>query len=306
VTRAWITLALCLLLGNFGYADVVLRGASSGWAGGLAESGLQRLQARLSQGDLRLALAPVGSDLDQLRALSSGELQIALVRSSALANYYRPWSLLTLPYLFGEGGAAAWLQGIEGQRLLLPGEGQPWRCLLYLSMGPRCIASPQPISNWQGLRSKTVLVPQSRFSWEFYKSLGCDPWAGALEGAQDKGRTQATEATLLDLHQGGWLQGQSYVWQPGHAEEWLVLLIDERVWSKLSGAHRQRLTRSLSEVELEMVPQIVIRQSEARALLGLRFRQDPPEVVQGQRPRFSELRKRLLRLLDGRWMDALP
>lgn len=303
---ALIVMALCFLLGNLGRADVVLRGASSGWAGGLAESGLQRLQSLLGQGDLRLALAPVGSDLDQLRALSSGELQIALVRSSPLANYYRPWSLLTLPYLFEEGGATAWLRGIEGQRLLLPGDGQPWRCLLHLTMGPRCIASPRPVSNWQGLRNKTVLVPQSRFSWEFYKSLGCDPWAAALEGAHEKGRTQATEATLLDLQQGGWLDGQSHVWQPGHADEWLVLLVDERVWSKLSQPHRQRLTQAVKEVELELTPQIELRQRELRALLGPRFHQDPEQLVQAQRALFSELRKRLLRLLDGRWLDALP
>lgn len=300
MSKLALLLGLCLALLRPGLADVVLRAGASGWQTGTARDCLVKLQAGLRGSDLRLALAPVATDLLQLKALHAGELQICLVRCAPLANYYRPWSLLELPYGFPEAEAARrWLDSLEGQRLKMPTEGQPWRTLACWSGGARWLASQAPVDDWSDLRGKTVRVAQSRFAWEALRFVGADPWAAPLE-ARSPGNYQVLEASRMDLEESGLLSGYSQLWDPGHGEQWWALLIDERAWSRLSAQHQQRLRAEVSLLESFWMQQV---NSLSTRPLRVRLRVSSVQSQSRDRQRFAPLRKQLIRSLEGRWWE---
>ena len=281
----WILLLACAR------AEVVLHLGTCGRPGGWAEHWGQRLLAQLRGSSIRLRLSVPRSDLEQLRALDAGELQLAWVRSSALANWYRPWGLLSLPYALDD--PAAWLGGLSGQRLLQPIPGERLRPLLVSPLGPRLLASRRHLQQWSDLKDQVVLVPQSRFSWEQYDFVGADPWPGPMERSDEfraRGGIDAVEACRLDLEEQGWSQELPELWDPGHSQEWLVLVAEERSWGRLNPQQHALLLKSA-------------RLSQQTSSPG-RNHSDPTRAR--FRSDFGSLRRRLLQLLDESWRVTLP
>lgn len=287
--RRWIGLGWWLLLVTWAGAEVVLHLGTCGRQGGWAQSWGQRLADSFRGGSIRLRLALPRSDLEQLRALDAGELQLAWVRSSALSNWYRPWGVLTLPYLLEHPDQ--WLQGLAGQRLLQTVPGERLRPLLTCCLGPRWLASRNPLRQWSDLKGKVVLVPQSRFSWEQYHSLGADPWPGPLERSNEfrsRGGIEVVEACRLDLESEGWLADFPELWNPGHSQEWLVLVAEERAWTRLQPEQQGQVLKA------------------ARASQRPQKADSSPGPGQGYSNEFSGMRRRMIRLLDESWRVSLP
>lgn len=287
--RRWNWLGWWLLLATWAGAEVVLHLGTCGRQGGWAQTWGQRLADSFRGGSVRLRLAVPRSDLEQLRALDAGELQLAWVRSSALSNWYRPWGLLTLPYLLEHPDQ--WLQSLAGQRLLQVIPGERLRPLLTCSLGPRLLASRSPLGRWSDLSGKVVLVPQSRFSWEHYHSLGADPWPGPLERSHEfraRGGIEVVEACRLDLEAEGWLPDFSELWDPGHSQEWLVLVAEERAWTRLRPPQQEELLKA------------------ARSSQQPQKSDSSVERWHSDRAEFGSLRRRMIRLLDESWRVSLP
>jgi hypothetical protein len=287
-----------LLLVTSARAEVVLRLGSCGRPAGYVQVLAGQLQRWLQGQGLRLALAPPSSDLEQMQTLCSGDVQLTLVRSSALANYYRPWGLLSLPYLWEDPGQ--WLQGLGGQRLLAAVEGQPFRALACWSLGERCLASRQPVRGWDDLKGRATLLPQSRFCWDAYTSLGAQPLLAPLERSTQFGGAEVVEATRLDLDEMGLLPSYPWVWQPGHAREWLVLVVQERAYRRLSAAHRQHLG-GLRRFETQASRWLGERDQRIGRQIGHRLSTLPASLRAGEAQRFLLVRQRSLRLLEPGW-----
>lgn len=282
-----------LLLCLPGRAEVVVRLGTSGRAGGYAQQLAARLQGWLQGEGLRLAIAPPASDLEQMNLLCSGDVQMSLVRSSSLANYYRPWGLLSLPYVWEE--PARWVHGLEGQRLLSEVGDQPFRALACWPLGPRCLASRQPLAAWHELTNRQILLPQSRFSWDAYAHLGAEPLLAPLERSGEFPDLEAVEATLLDLQESQLLGGFPHLWNPGHAEEWLVLVVQERAFRRLSLPHRQRLLGVRSH-DAEITHWLGQQRSQIEVpVLAASERQKARQI-------FAPVRQRNLRLVGPGWV----
>ncbi|MBT9587481.1 hypothetical protein IV102_29335 [bacterium] len=289
---------LWILLVSVARADVVLRLGSCGRVDGYSQSLARQLQQWLQGDGLRLALAAPGGDLEQMQTLCSGDVQLTLVRSTALANYYRPWGLLSLPYLWEN--PSLWFRGLGGQRLLAPVEGQPFRALACWSVGQRCLASRQPLSDWKELQGRQVLVPQSRFSWDAYVSVGAQPLLAPLERSSEFSGAEMVEATRLDLDEMGLLASYPWVWQPDHGREWLVLVVQERAYRRLSVAHRQRLS-GLQAYQTRLEEWLRARELRVVKKIGEHASQLPPAQRSGAEVVFQKVRQRSLRLLEPGW-----
>jgi len=292
----WLWLWLLLL--STARADVVLRLGSCGRVDGYAQSLARQLQQWLQGDGLRLALAAPAGDLEQMQTLCSGDVQLTLVRSTALANYYRPWGLLSLPYLWEN--QTQWLQGLGGQRLLAPVEGEPFRALACWSLGQRCLASRQPLGAWEELKGRQVLVPQSRFSWDAYHSVGAQPLLAPLERSSEFPAAEMVEATRLDLDEMGLLANYPWVWQPDHGCEWLVLVAQERAYRRLSVAHRRRLS-GLQSYQTRLDEWLRNKELKVVRQIGRHGRQLPPAQRAAAEGLFQKVRQRSLRLLEPGW-----
>lgn len=282
-----------LVSGHPAGGEVVVRLGTCGRPNGHFQQLAQRLQDWLRGPGLRLALAPPSEDLEQLRLLCSGDVQLSLVRSSSLANYYRPWGLLSLPYLLEQ--PELWVRGLEGQRLLSEVGDHPFRALACWPLGPRCLASRRPLTAWHDLTNRQVLLPQSRFCWDSYTHLGAEAVLAPLERSAEFPELEAVEACLLDLDEFELLKTFPHLWDPGHAQEWLVLVVQERAFRRLSAEHRLRLQAVRSQAE---AVQRWLDERRSRVAVS------PTPLAQRSEARqlFTPVRQRNLRLVGPGWL----
>lgn len=232
----WLCL-VCLPLS----AEVVLEVSHSGTERGAAHRLLEQLIEHWKGAQLRFRVAPPKGDLDTLKALEAGDLQVALVRSSALANYHRRWGLTSLAYQWPD--PQAFLRGPQGQQLLHLRLDE-LTCLGAFPLGPRLLASSQPLSSWSQLRQKTVLTAQNRFLWETFQVVGAQPLCLAIESIPQR-LPELSEAvldlTLDDYLQFGFRRDFPYLWNPDYAQEWLVVVANSRALTRLNSGQLQQL-----------------------------------------------------------------
>ncbi len=262
-------------------AEVVLEVGHTGHSQGVAEQVLSQLMRAWRGPSLTLRIAPPRTDLETLQALQDGDLQLALVRSSLLVNYHRRWGVTSLAYQWEEPDA--FLKGPQGQQLLQL-RLDDLSCLGVIPLGPRLLASDRPLSRWEQLRGRTVLTSQNRFLWETFLEVGAHPvcvTALSLPERLEHFPGAVCDLTWNDYQELGLRQRLPYLWNPGYANEWLVLVANSRALARLSTSQLERLRGPLLD----------------RKAYSVRASQAPP--IQKDGDPFRSLRERALRLCGG-------
>jgi len=232
--RLW--LGLWLVLAVAAGADVPLRLGHSG-------GGTARLAAavRWELGrEFHVTVAGPGEDarasddLALLRATLAGDFHLAWIRSSALANFHRPWGVLSIPYLFPGQTAGPWMQGGE---LVRSTQGQGLRALTAVSLGERLLASRQPLRGLAELRQRRVQVARDRFRIDLLQELQAE----AVASLNDDASVAVRETNVEDYLASTWQEQYPYALGSGDGLEYAVLVANELALERLQARDRARL-----------------------------------------------------------------
>jgi len=137
----------------------------------------EKLLAIWKRPGLQLVKTEPNEDLEQLRALQKGEIQVAVVHRWALTNFERVWGRYSLPFPLQEN--------------LYPAKSE-FTVLADFDWGERFLATPTQGTRLSELRRLQVRGPRSKVFWEFYSWLGTKPQFG-------KTQSWAGDTCALDL-----------------------------------------------------------------------------------------------------------
>ncbi|MBI3925509.1 MAG: TRAP transporter substrate-binding protein DctP [Armatimonadetes bacterium] len=283
-------------------AEVVLRLGHTGSPGSLEGTLAARFQSELSSraaGVFKLSVLDGSAhsrrregDLNLMRAVLAGEPQLAIVRSSPLANFHRPMALLSPPCKDPE---PAW-----EERVLASMQGKGLRGLALLDGGPRLFASRRPLHSLEDLVGMRIRVPQSLVSIDTARLLGANPVPSAVGRTAEMARrnyVDGADLTYPDLAELELQQVFPYLLEPGYGRERLVVIVNERFYRTLAPAQRQLLAdvgRAVAGYSVAECRSRVerIKQGHAPVALGAQEREALAR-------RLEPARQRILRLVGA-------
>lgn len=248
--------------------------------------GTAHLNDRLQQAgvDLQVSVYPaaqLGSEAELLEQLVAGEIDLAIAGPSFLAMWHPPLGAFDAAYAFNDlehmlqvaGGpsvAPHWAQLRERFGV---------RVLATWAYGARHITSNRPIRSPEDLKGFRLRMPGARVWQESGAALGASPMPMAFSEvymALQQGIADGQENPVPVIYSMGFHEVQQYLTMTGHIQSSIQVLINERVWQRLSAAQQAALLDVVEQLGHEVL--VGIRDQE-RELLDRWRREGPMQVI---------------------------
>ncbi|WP_404454815.1 TRAP transporter substrate-binding protein [Oceanobacillus kapialis] len=207
-----------------------------------------------TNGSVKVEIYPsstLGSDRDLIEGTQIGSVDFALV-AGVMSNFYQPYSILELPYLFddqehlesflyGEAGA-------ELQRDMLEETGI--RGLEFFTRAPRELTTNKRVDSIEDLQGIKIRVPNIEASVEGWDAMGANPtpmnfsevYSSLQTGVIDAQENPASFITSAKIH-----EVQDYLVKTDHVYGYVQLIMSDLTYEKLTEEEQKAVEEAALE-----------------------------------------------------------
>lgn len=207
-----------------------------------------------SNGSVKVEVFPsstLGNDRDLIEGMQMGSMDFALV-AGVLSNFYEPYSILELPYLFRDKEhLEKVLYGPVGDDLkaeLL--ENAKLRGLEFWMRGPRELTASKKIETLEDLKGIKIRVPEIPASIEAWKALGTTPTPmafGEVYSSLQTGIIDAQENPRALIDSSKLNEVQKYLMKTDHVFGYVLLTMSDLTYNKLTPEQQKAVEEAAKE-----------------------------------------------------------
>lgn len=193
----------------------------------------------------------LGSDRDLVEGMQIGSVDFALV-AGVMSNFYEPYSILELPYLFEDlEHLEAFVYGENGKRLqeeMLEETGV--RGLEFWLRGPRELTTNKLVESPSDLRGVKIRVPNIEASVEGWTAMGASPTPmnfGEVYSSLQTGVIDAQENPIAFTASARIHEVQDYLVKTDHVFGYVQLLMSEKAFEELTEKEKEAVLEAAEE-----------------------------------------------------------
>lgn len=219
-----------------------------------------------TDGSVKVEIYPsstLGNDRDLIEGMQLGSVDFALV-AGVLSNFYEPYSILELPYLFENNEhMEKVLYGEVGDKLkndLV--ENAQIRGLEFWVRGPRMLTANKEIRSAEQLKGLKIRVPEIPASIAAWEAMGATPTPmafGEVYSSLQTGVIDAQENPLALIESNKFSEVQDYLILTNHVYGYVQLTMSEQTYQKLTPDQQKAVeeaAKEATEFENELVYQL--------------------------------------------------
>lgn len=221
-----------------------------------------------SDGSVEVVIYPsstLGNDRDLIEGMQLGSVDFALV-AGVLSNFYEPYSILELPYLFRDNDhLEKILYGDVGTKLktdLL--DNAEIRGLEFWVRGPRLLTANKKVENLEDLKGLKIRVPEIPASIKAWEAMGAVPTPmafGEVYSSLQTGIIDAQENPLALIESNKLNEVQSHLMMTNHVYGYVLLAMSDQTYSKLT-KDQQKAVEEAAKEATEYENELVLEQEE--------------------------------------------
>ena len=193
----------------------------------------------------------LGNDRDLIEGMQLGSIDFALV-AGVLSNFYEPYSILELPYLFKNNEHLEnVLYGEVGNQLkedLL--ENAQIRGLEFWVRGPRMLTANREITSADQLSGLKIRVPEIPASIAAWEAMGATPTPmafGEVYSSLQTGVIDAQENPLALIESSKLSEVQDYLMLTNHVYGYVQLTMSDLTYQKLTKDQQKAVEEAAKE-----------------------------------------------------------
>jgi C4-dicarboxylate-binding protein DctP len=205
------------------------------------------------------------------KSVMAGEIELAAANVVTLAGSVKGVDILSLPFLFNSNVfLRTMLDPARPSRKLLDSAilGTGARVLMWQPYGTNVFFSKgRPVSRPTDIAGKKLRA-SGAIDFEFGRICGGTPEmiaAGAQHEAMKVGRVEMVMTAAENVSARKFWEISDTLTRTNHSTVILLLLVNERVWQSLTGAHRDALANAAGNAERELWDALVRADAEADA-----------------------------------------
>ncbi|WP_274648680.1 TRAP transporter substrate-binding protein [Paenibacillus humicola] len=229
-----------------------ITGESDAWHKGALK--FAELVKEKSNGTVEVEVYPsstLGNDRDLIEGMQLGSVDFALV-AGVLSNFYEPFSILELPYLFrDQDHMEKVLYGDIGTKLkadLLT--NAQVRGLDFWVRGPRELTANKKIEKVEDLKGLKIRVPEIPASIAAWKAMGASPTPmafGEVYSSLQTGVIDAQENPFALIASNKIQEVQSHLMLTNHVYGYVLLTMSDITYQKLSPDQQKAVEEAAKE-----------------------------------------------------------
>ncbi|KIL37588.1 C4-dicarboxylate ABC transporter substrate-binding protein [Cohnella kolymensis] len=229
-----------------------ITGESDAWHKGALK--FAELVKEKSNGSVTVEVYPsstLGNDRDMIEGMQMGSVDFALV-AGVLSNFYEPYSILELPYLFRDKDhLEKVLYGDVGTKLkkdLL--DNAQVRGLEFWVRGPRELTANKKIEKVEDLKGLKIRVPEIPASIAAWKAMGASPTPmafGEVYSSLQTGVIDAQENPFALIASNKIQEVQSHLMLTNHVYGYVLLTMSDMTYQKLSPDQQKAVEEAAKE-----------------------------------------------------------
>lgn len=229
-----------------------IAGESDAWNKGALK--FAELVKEKSGGTVEIEVYPsstLGNDRDLIEGMQLGSVDFALV-AGVLSNFYQPYSILELPYLFRDKEhLEKVLYGDVGKKLQdeLLANAQI-RGLQFWLRGPRELTANRKIEKVEDLKGLKIRVPEIPASIAAWKAMGASPTPmafGEVYSSLQTGVIDAQENPFALISSNKLQEVQKYLMLTDHVFGYVQLTMSDITYQKLTKEQQQAVEEAAKE-----------------------------------------------------------
>lgn len=207
-----------------------------------------------TKGSVKVEIYPsstLGSDRDLVEGMQIGSVDFALV-AGVLSNFYEPYSILELPYLFeDQAHLERFMYGDGGEKLqqdMLEEIGV--RGLEFWTRGPRELTTNKLVESPSDLRGIKIRVPNIEASVEGWAKMGANPTPmnfSEVYSSLQTGVIDAQENPIAFTASAKIQEVQDYLVMTDHVFGYVQLLMSDLTYEKLTSTEQQAVKEAALE-----------------------------------------------------------
>ncbi|MEW4308064.1 TRAP transporter substrate-binding protein [Rossellomorea marisflavi] len=193
----------------------------------------------------------LGSDRDLVEGMQIGSVDFALV-AGVMSNFYQPYSILELPYLFEDSDhLEEFVYGEGGQKLqqdMLEKTGV--RGLEFWLRGPRELTTNKLVQSPADLKGVKIRVPNIEASVEGWKAMGASPTPmnfGEVYSSLQTGVIDAQENPIAFTASARIHEVQDYLVKTDHVFGYVQLLMSDLTFKELTEDEKEAVMEAAEE-----------------------------------------------------------
>jgi tripartite ATP-independent transporter DctP family solute receptor len=224
--------------------------------------GTSQLPARLEAAgvDLQVTVFPagqLGNEAELLEQLVAGELELAIAGPSFLGMWHAPLGVFDAAYVFRD---LDHMLAVANGPLIAPHwealrQNYGVRVLDTWAYGARHITANRPIRSPADLQNFRLRLPGAKIWQASGEALGARPLPvpfGEVYLALQQGIADGQENPVPVIRAMGFHEVQKYLCLTGHIQSSIQILINERVWQRLSPTQQQTLQAVVRQLGQEV------------------------------------------------------
>ncbi|MFG2250474.1 DctP family TRAP transporter solute-binding subunit [Spirillospora sp. NPDC048823] len=232
----------------------------------------------------------LGNDDTRFTSVRSGDLDMDVQGSSALAGSYAPIGVLDMAYAFnGPDHLFTFFDGQEGTGLKAEfAKATGARVLDVWYFGMRHFTANKPIRKPEDLKGLRMRFPDSKIYLENAKAVGATPTAVAFEElylSLQRKTIDGQENPIPTIAEKSLDEVQTHVSLTGHQTGSQLIVINEESWKKLGPEQQKALQKAVSDTRA--ANRKCIEQDEAKILAEWKGKGEPAIVEDVDRNAFA-------------------
>lgn|SRR5690606_36610785 len=258
--------------------------------------GIQAVADKVNGQDLGVKIetfpnSQLGNDATRFTSVRSGDLDMDVQGSSALAGSHAPIGVLDMAYAFdGPDHLFSFFDGERGERLKNEfAEATGTRVLDVWFFGMRHFSANSPIRRPEDFKGLRMRFPDSKIYLENAKAIGAKPTAVAFEElylSLQRKIIDGQENPIPTIAEKSLDEVQTHVSLTGHQTGSQLIVINEDSWKKLSSEQQEALQKAVSETRA--ANRTCIEEDEKKILAEWRSKGEPTVVEDVDRTAFVE------------------
>ncbi|PTL22163.1 TRAP transporter substrate-binding protein [Shouchella clausii] len=196
----------------------------------------------------------LGADRDLVEGMQIGSVDFALV-AGVMSNFYEPYSILELPYLFEDlNHLEEFVYGEDGKRLQEETlEATGVRGLEFWLRGARQLTTNKLVESPEDLRGVKIRVPNIEASVEGWQAMGASPTPmnfGEVYSSLQTGVIDAQENPIEFTASARIHEVQDYLVMTDHVFGYVQLLMSDKTYQELTKDEQQAVMEAAEEARM--------------------------------------------------------
>ena len=222
---------------------------------GLAANKFAELVNEKSNGKIKIEVFPNGSlysDIEEFRALKSGQVQFIAPSTSKLGTFSPEWGVLDLPFAFSSYEALQeGLNGKIGEQLLQSLQKDGIKGLAHWSNGFKQLTSNKgPIYKPKDIQGQSFRIMQSNVIQSQFDLLKVKAHQYSFNSTYqliESGKVDGEENTISNIYSKKFYNVQNYLTISNHGYLGYVVMMDQNTWNKQTEKTKQILIEAMKE-----------------------------------------------------------